>query len=60
MNAERFTSRKFIVTLVTLSLTAGLAYFGKMDGNVAMVFSACVAGYHLANAYTTGKGQSKL
>lgn len=56
MNAERFTSRKFIVTLITLSLTAFIAYIGKMDGNVALVFSACVAGYHLANAYVAGKG----
>lgn len=56
MNPERFTSRKFIVTLLTLVLTTVLAIRESMDGNVAMVFAACVAGYHLANAYTTGKG----
>lgn len=59
MNAERFTSRKFIVTLATLGLTGFLGYTGHMDGNIAMVFAACVAGYHLANAYTTGKGNGK-
>lgn len=56
MNPERFTSRKFIVTLLTLILTTVLAITEHMDGNVAMIFAACVAGYHLANAYTTGKG----
>lgn len=56
MNPERFTSRKFIVTLFTLILTAVLAITEHMDGNVAMVFTACVAGYHLANAWVTGKG----
>ena len=56
---ERFTSRKFIITMLTLTLTTVLAFFGKMDGNIATVFSACVGGYHLANAYTTGKGGAK-
>ena len=58
MDASRYGSRKFIVTMTTLVLTTALAYAGKMDAQVAMVFSACVVGYHLANAYVTGKGQS--
>lgn len=56
MAPARYGSRKFIVTMTTLILTTALAYLGKMDAQVATVFSACVVGYHLANAYTTGKG----
>lgn len=55
--SNKYGSRKFIVTMSTLVLTSALAYFGKMDAQVAMVFSACVVGYHIANAWTTGKGQ---
>lgn len=54
--ATKYGSRKFIVTVLTILSTVLLAYIGKMDAQVAMVFSACVVGYHMANAYTTGKG----
>ena len=53
---NKYGSRKFIVTMTGMLLTAGLAVFGKMDAHVALVMSAAIAGYHLANAYTTGKG----
>lgn len=53
---NRYGSRKFIVTMTGMFLTALLAYLGKMDAQVAMVMSAAIVGYHLANSYTTGKG----
>ena len=39
-----------------MTLTTGLALLGKMTGDVALVMTACIGGYHVANAYTTGKG----
>lgn len=53
-----YGSRKFIVTMTGMGLTAVLAFLGKMDAHVALVMSAAIAGYHLANAYTTGKGNA--
>lgn len=52
----KYGSRKFIVTLVGMFLTAALAAHGTMSGDVAMVMTAAITGYHLANAYVTGKG----
>ena len=53
---EKYGSRKFIVTMTGMALTALLALLGKMTGDVALVMVACITGYHLANAWTTGKG----
>lgn len=53
---NRYGSRKFIVTMTGMILTAVLAYTAHMDAHVAMVMSAAIVGYHVANAYTTGKG----
>lgn len=52
----KYGSRKFIVTMTGMLLTAALAYLGKMDAQVAMVMSAAIVGYHVANAFTTGAG----
>ena len=60
MNGSKYGSRKFLTTLTAMLLTAGLALAGKMDANVAMVMSAAIVGYQLANAYTTGKGKEAL
>ncbi len=54
-----YGSRKFIVTMFGMILTAILAFTGKMDGNVAMVLVAAIGGYHVANAWVTGKGNGK-
>ena len=59
MNAERFTSRKFIVAMASIASVTGLAAYTKMTGDVATVLLAVNAGYHLANAYVTGKGVGK-
>ena len=47
---KRILSRKFIVTLIAMGVTASLAYIGKMDNNVAMVMVACITAYNWANA----------
>ena len=47
---EKFTSRKFIVTILAMVTTGILAYFGKMTGDTALVLSAGIASYNWANA----------
>ena len=47
---NKYTSRKFIVTLTTVVLTAVLAYLNVMTNPVAMVFAAAIGSYNLANA----------
>lgn len=59
MNFERLSSRKFIVTMSVVALAGALAFFGKMDGNTAMVLTGCITAYNVANAWTTGKGNGK-
>lgn len=56
MNGSKYGSRKFIVTVTGMALTALLAVFGKMTSDVALVMSTAIGGYHIANAWTTGKG----
>ena len=51
-----YGSRKFIVTIIGMILTFVLAYVDKMSSDAAIVMAAAIAGYHIANAYTTGKG----
>lgn len=52
----KYGSRKFIVTMTGMAIAGGLALVSKMTGDVALVLTACIGGYHVANAYTTGKG----
>jgi hypothetical protein len=57
---NKFKSRKFIVTVLTLAGTVFLAFFGNIDSNVALVFSVCVGAYNYANtkiARDQGQGQ---
>ena len=54
-----YGSRKFIVTMIGMLLTAILAFFDKMDGDVALVLVAAIGGYHVANAYVKGKGNGQ-
>lgn len=42
-------SRKFIVTTLGMILTTFLAYHGKMDANVGLVFGAAIGAYNWAN-----------
>jgi len=51
-----YGSRKFMITSVTLIATMALAYFGKMDGDVAFVFAAAITSYNVANAWIKRNG----
>ena len=46
----KYRSRKFMVTAATIAVTTGLAYFSKMNGDVALVFAAAIASYNWANS----------
>lgn len=46
---NRYGSRKFVVTMSIVLVTLALAWNGKVDANVALVLSACVAAYNAAN-----------
>jgi hypothetical protein len=52
-----YGSRKFIVTMFGMMLTAALAFADHMSSDAALVMAAAIGGYHIANAYTTGKGK---
>lgn len=51
-----YTSRKFVVTLLVVACTTGLALVSKMDANVGLVFAAGIAAYNWANVR---QGQDK-
>ena len=53
---NKYASRKFIVTMVGMILTALLAAYEKMTGDAGLVMTAAIGGYHVANAYVTGRG----
>jgi len=44
-----YGSRKFIITLTGMVLAALLAFFGKVDANVALVLAAGIGAYNWAN-----------
>jgi len=54
-----YGSRKFIVTMLGMVLGFILALAGKMTGDVSLVLVAAIGGYHIANAYVTGKGNGQ-
>ena len=44
----KFMGRKVTLTFVVVGLTALLAYYTKMDSNVAMVFTGAIASFNYA------------
>lgn len=47
---EKFRSRRYIITLLCIVSSVAMAYFGKMDGNLAMVLTAGMASYNLKDS----------
>jgi len=45
-----YASRKFLITVSTILITAALAYFDKLSSDAALVFAAAIASYNWANA----------
>ena len=44
---EKYRSRKFILSIMVLSATIALAYFEKINGDVALIFTALIASYNV-------------
>lgn len=44
---EKYRSRKFILTLLVLAVTVGLAYFDKLNSDVALVLTALIGSYNV-------------
>lgn len=59
---DGFASRKLIVTATVVLATTVLAALSKMDANVGLVFSACVAAYNWANVrhHQTGVNNERM
>jgi len=51
-------SRKFIVTMTGMFLTAFLAFHGKMDANVGLVIGAAIGAYNWANLRQSQNGSA--
>ena len=51
-------SRKFIVTMAAMGLTVLLAFHGKFDANVGLVFGAAIASYNWANLRQSQNGSA--
>ena len=51
----KYGSRKFIVTCLGMLGASVLAYYGKMNSDIALVLSAGIASYNGANAYVGNK-----
>lgn len=45
---SKYRGRKFLLTASTIVLAAGLAYFGKMTGDVALVFTGAISTFNYA------------
>ena len=60
VNAEpgSLMSRQFIVTMTVILSTVFLAYHSKVDANVGLIFSACVAAYNWANLRQSQNGSA--
>ena len=52
---KAYASRKFIITMLGMLATVGLAYLSKMDGDVAIVLAAGIASYNYCNYKASGK-----
>ena len=51
-------SRKFIVTMTGMFLTALLAFYGKMDANVGLVIGAAIGAYNWSNLRQSQNGSA--
>ena len=55
--SERYSSRKFLVTIGALTLAFVLAIMGDLSGEFATIASVCVGAYNLANSFSAKKEQ---
>lgn len=59
MGAElKHLSRKFLITGLVIGVTTFLAFHGKMDANVGLVFGAAIGSYNWANLRQSQNGSA--
>ena len=58
MNDNKFTSRKFIVTMSGMLGAVACAHFGILTPQLANVFLAGIASYNVANGWVARKNES--
>lgn len=47
-DASKFAGRKVTITIGVVIATTALAYFDKMNGDIAMVFTGAIASFNYA------------
>ena len=55
---EKYRSRKFMITVGIGLATVGLAYAGKLNSDVAMIFSSLIVSYNVSNAWVERNANS--
>lgn len=58
MAENKHLSRKFLITGLTIACATVLAFYGKMDANVGLVFGAAIGSYNWANLRESQNGKS--
>ena len=53
MDKNKYGSRKFIVTVLTILCTTILAGFKLVNGDIFLIFSAAIASYNIVNGWIT-------
>ena len=51
MDWVKYRSRKFMMSIAVLCATVGLAYIGKMDAHVGLVFAGLIASYNVMQGW---------
>ena len=58
MEESRHLSRKFLITALTIVCATVLAFYGKMDANVGLVFGGAIGSYNWANLRESQNGNA--
>jgi hypothetical protein len=48
---DKYRSRRYLITLLCILSGVALAYFGKMDANIALILTGGMASYNLKDSF---------
>ena len=54
----KYRSRKFMMSVGIGLATVGLAYAGKLNSDVAMIFSALIVSYNVVNGWVENRADT--
>ena len=54
----KYRSRKFMMSVGIGCATVGLAYAGKLNSDVAMIFSSLIVSYNVVNGWVEKRGDT--